>query len=58
MLQAYKYNLNEVDTYQQTPLFYAAKYNKLKAAEVLVRYGVNVNHQDQYQETCLFFAAA
>lgn len=57
LLSSFKYDLNEVDKYNQNPLYWAARFGRLKVAEILIRYGVNVNHLDDYGETCLFFAA-
>jgi ankyrin repeat protein len=46
LLQTYKYDLNDPDKYNQNPLYWAAKFGRLKVAELLLRHGVNINHLD------------
>ena len=46
-LLTFNFPLNDDDFFMQTPLFYAAKYNKAaRVSELLLRAGCDVNHKD------------
>jgi ankyrin repeat protein len=58
-LLTYHFPLNDDDFFLQTPLFYAAKYNRgARVAELLLRAGCDVNHKDGNGQTCLFYASS
>lgn len=58
-LLTFNFPLNDDDFFMQTPLFYAAKYNKAaRVSELLLRAGCDVNHKDGNGQTCLFYAAS
>lgn len=53
----YKFNLNENDYINQTPIFFAAVRNQLACAEILIENGADANHLDYNHQNCLFYAA-
>lgn len=51
-------DLNEPDCYGQTPVYYAAKENRLNIIHELIKHNANLNIQDKIaQQTPLFYAA-
>jgi ankyrin repeat protein len=51
--------LNDSDYVMQTPLYYAAKYNRdTETARLLIECGCDVHHKDANGQTCLFYAVA
>lgn len=57
-LLTFNFPLNDDDFFSQTPLFYAAKFNRnARVCEALLRAGCDVNHKDGNGQTCLFYAA-
>lgn len=49
-------DVNHVDQYKESALFYAASKGKLEAVKYLVEHGANVNLIDSMRQTPLFFA--
>ncbi|CAE7705208.1 ANKRD65 [Symbiodinium sp. CCMP2592] len=49
-------NLEEVDVYGQTPLFWAASRGNMAVVDFLLRLGFEVNYRDYARKTALFFA--
>ena len=49
-------NLEEVDVYGQTPLFWAAARGNMVVAHFLLQLGFEVNYRDYARKTALFFA--
>ena len=47
MLSGFNFDLSDLDKFQQTPLYWAASFGRLKVAELLIRFGCNINHLDQ-----------
>lgn len=50
-------DVNDADSFLQTPLFYAARDGKAECIKRMIEIGANVNHKDRVQETALFYAA-
>ena len=55
MTQGVKFD--EIDSYGQNPLYYAAREGRAEMAVKLIDLGIAVDHVDQYSQTCLFYAA-
>lgn len=51
-------NVDEIDTFGQTSLFYAAKHKHDRVIELLVKSGARVNLIDKNGQTPLFYASA
>ena len=51
-------SLDDEDLYGQTPLYYAAKENRMNIIHRLIEKKINLNHQDKIaQQTALFYGA-
>ena len=46
-----------MDKYGQNPIYWAAKFGRLKVAELLIKFGINIYQIDNNGQTCLFYAA-
>lgn len=49
-------NVNEIDIYGQTPIYYCVRDHKLETVELMIDLGTNINIEDKYGQTCLFYA--
>ena len=58
LLLSLNLDLNEPDLYGQTPVYYAAKENRLNIIQELIKHKADLNIQDKIaQQTPLFYAA-
>ena len=49
-------NVNEIDVYGQTPIYYCVRDNKIETVKLMIELGTNINIEDLYGQTCLFYA--
>ena len=49
-------NVNEIDIYGQTPIYYSVRDNKLETVKLMIDLGSNINIEDKYGQTCIFYA--
>ena len=49
-------NVNEIDVYGQTPIYYCVRDNKLETVKLMIELGTNINIEDKYGQNCLFYA--
>ena len=49
-------NVNEIDIYGQTPIYYCVRDHKIETVKLMVDLGTNINIEDKYGQTCLFYA--
>lgn len=57
-VQPHGLEINESDIYQQTPLYYAARDNRIDFVKKLIEFGADLNHVDGLSsQTALFYAA-
>ena len=49
-------NVNEIDIYGQTPIYYCVRDNKLETVKLMIKLGTNINIEDKYGQNCLFYA--
>ena len=49
-------NVNEIDAYGQTPIYYCVRDNKIETVKLMIELGTNINIEDKYGQTCLFYA--
>ena len=49
-------NVNEIDIYGQTPIYYCVRDHKLETVKLMIDLGTNINIEDKYGQTCLFYA--
>ena len=49
-------NVNEIDIYGQTPIYYCVRDNKIETVKLMIELGTNINIEDKYGQTCLFYA--
>ena len=49
-------NVNEIDAYGQTPIYYCVRDNKIETVKLMIDLGTNINIEDKYGQTCLFYA--
>jgi hypothetical protein len=49
-------NVNEIDIYGQTPIYYCVRDNKLETVKLMIELGANINIEDKFGQTCLFYA--
>lgn len=49
-------NVNEIDIYGQTPIYYCVRDHKLDTVKLMIELGTNINIEDKYGQTCLFYA--
>ena len=49
-------NVNEIDIYGQTPIYYCVRDNKIETVKLMIDLGTNINIEDKYGQTCLFYA--
>ena len=50
-------NINETDSFDQSPIFYASREGHAPFIEHMIKNGANPNQKDKVQETALFYAA-
>lgn len=50
-------NINETDSFDQSPIFYASREGHAGFIEQMIKLGANPNQKDKVQETALFYAA-
>ena len=49
-------NVNEIDIYGQTPIYYCVRDNKIETVKLMIELGTNINIEDEYGQNCLFYA--
>ena len=49
-------NVNEIDIYGQTPIYYCVRDHKIETVKLMIDLGTNINIEDKYGQTCLFYA--
>ena len=49
-------NVNEIDIYGQTPIYYCVRDHKLETVKLMIKLGTNINIEDKYGQNCLFYA--
>ena len=49
-------NVNEIDAYGQTPIYYCVRDHKIETVNLMIELGANINIEDKYGQTCLFYA--
>ena len=48
-------NVNEIDVYGQTPIYYCVRDHKIETVKLMIELGTNINIEDKYGQTCLFY---
>ena len=48
-------NVNEIDIYGQTPIYYCVRDHKIETVKLMIDLGTNINIEDKYGQTCLFY---
>ena len=49
-------NVNEIDFYGQTPIYYCVRDNKIETVKLMIELGTNINIEDKFGQNCLFYA--
>lgn len=53
-----KFSMSDIDSFQQTPLFYAAREHSFESCEFLIRENCSVREMDRNGQTCLYYAVS